>query len=127
MHRRIDRLPFSLPVLRSLALTLALMASVAEILALEYPTNTALEQQLKKLQQSHTSLVRRQSVVKTAATNDVWFLEVGAGNDGDRTKRPAFLLVAGIEGNDLAGTVSAVAWLEQLTSGYATNEATRKL
>jgi hypothetical protein len=127
MHRRIDRSFFSLPLLRSLALTLALMAAGAEILALEYPTNTALEQQLKKLQRSHERLVRLQSIVKTVATNDVWFLEIGAGNDGDRTMRPAFLLVAGIEGNDLAGTVSAVAWLEQLASGYATNEAIKKL
>src|SRR5262245_39578917 len=125
MHRRIDRLPFSLPVLRSLALTLALMAAGAEILALEYSTNTALEQQLKKLQRSHESFVRLQSVVKTVATNDVWFLEIGAGNDADRTKRPAFLLVAGIEGNDLARTASAVAWLDQLAIHYASTAAAK--
>src|SRR5262245_851260 len=127
MHRRIDRSFSSLPVLRALALVPALMAAGVATLALEYPTNTALEQQLKKLQRSHESLVRLQSIVKTAATNDVWFLEVGAGNDAERTKRPAFLLVAGIEGNHLAGTASAVAWLEQLASHYATNEATKKL
>jgi hypothetical protein len=37
------------------------------------------------------------------------------------------LVVAGLEGNDLAGPTSAVAWVGQLTAGYPTNQAIRRL
>jgi outer membrane biosynthesis protein TonB len=53
----------------------------------------------------------------------VWLLEVGAGSDADRKVRPALLLVAGIEGNDLVGTVSVVHWVEQLLQRYAKDDS----
>ena len=44
------------------------------------------------------------------------------GGKGDKTVRPAMLVVAGIEGNDLAGPTIAMAWIEQLLAGYGEDE-----
>jgi hypothetical protein len=45
-------------------------------------------------------------------------VEVGAGADEDRIARPALLVVAGIEGDDLVGSFTAVAWIERLVREY---------
>ncbi len=45
-------------------------------------------------------------------------MEVGVGSDENRGTRPAVLVVAGIEGNDLVGPVTAVSWVERLMKQY---------
>lgn len=92
-----------------------------------YEPNKPLVSHLKDLAKAHKPILRAVKVCDTSGKNEVWRLELGAGNDSDRTNRPALLVVAGIEGNDLAGTATAIAWVESLAAGYATNDAIRKL
>ncbi|RXL99130.1 peptidase M14, partial [Citrobacter sp. AAK_AS5] len=49
------------------------------------------------------------------------------GQEADRAQRPALLMVAGLEGDDLAGTASALAWIEQLVSQHEQANAVRQL
>ncbi|MCI0534335.1 MAG: M14 family metallopeptidase [Verrucomicrobiales bacterium] len=94
---------------------------------MDYSNNQQLATQLQQLATARTSLVRVQSMVKSTENRDGWLLEIGAGLDDERRNRPAFLLVAGIEGNDLAGTASAVAWAEHLASGFESDATIKKL
>ena len=56
----------------------------------------------------------------------MWLAELGAGTEDQRKQRPALLVVAGIEGNDLAGTASTLAWMESLAQ-RSTEEKIRSL
>lgn len=116
-----------IPLLALLCL-LALPATRASSAAAEpYPDNKQLIARLKKLASDHKAIARAIEVCETPAKNEVWRLELGAGNASSRSNRPAMLVIAGIEANDLAGTASALAWAETLASGYATNDAIKKL
>jgi hypothetical protein len=95
--------------------------------ALEYRDHAALTADLKQLAVKHPELIRLSKQAVTAGNHEVWLLDVGAGLDLDRKARPALLLVAGIEGNDLVGTVSVVHWIEGLVEGYAKDDRARKL
>ncbi len=94
---------------------------------LEYLDNQALAQRLEALAQTDRQLVRVQSVARTLGKNDVWLAELGGGGGEERRRRPASLAIAGIEGNDLAGTVTLVAWVEGLARNYSTDTRTRQL
>jgi hypothetical protein len=88
---------------------------------------TALGKHLGEIAVSHPKLVRVDSVCQSAEKRDVWLVELGAGGDKERTHRPAMLVVAGIEGNDVAGCAAAVTWIERLVGQYETNEEIRRL
>ena len=90
--------------------------------ALDYANNQQLGLQLQQLASTKPALARAQSIVKSLGNEDVWLLEIGIGPEEERKDRPAFLLVAGIEGNDLAGSVSALAWAERLASGFESDD-----
>jgi hypothetical protein len=109
------------------AFLFCLLVCCAPVRALEYQRNAQLGEDLRSLATGRETFVRVRSLVTTAETNDLWLVELGGGSDKDRSQRPAMLVVAGIEGNDLAGTVSAVAWIEHLARARATNEAIQKL
>src|SRR5690242_10371587 len=116
----------------SLAAFLLIVASgfssvAAEAPSLDYQDAKALAAQLKDLAKSNKKLSRVESAAKTPGKRDVWRLELGMGSDEDRQRRPAMLVVAGIEGNDVAGTVSAVAWAESLVKAYESDEKIKKL
>jgi hypothetical protein len=57
----------------------------------------------------------------------VWLVEIGNGTDQSRQTRPAMLVVAGIEGNDLIGSSVAVSWLERLIEQYENDPEITKL
>ena len=82
---------------------------------------------LKELGREHKKFLRVSKVCDTSGKNEVWRVELGSGTDDERAKRPTMLVVAGIEGNDLAGTASAIAWIESLAKGYASDEKVKKL
>jgi len=107
-----------------LLLWLALTASAP---AADYKDNKALVTQLKQLERTHKKVARAEKACDTAGKNEVWRVELGAGSDEERNRRPAMLVVAGIEGNDLAGTASAVAWTESLAKAYENDEKIKKL
>jgi len=95
--------------------------------AQDYEDNKALVTRLKQLERAHKKIARAEKACDTAGKNEVWRVELGAGSDEERSRRPAMLVVAGIEGNDLAGTASVVAWLESLAKTYETDDKIRKL
>ena len=88
----------------------------------QYQSNPELAKELKELASTHAKIVHLSSIAKSRADHDVWLIELGAGDKEKRQQHPAMLVVAGIEGNDLAGTFSAVKWAERLAAGYATDE-----
>jgi hypothetical protein len=95
--------------------------------AQDYKDNKALVAQLKQLERTHRKVLRAEKACDTPDKNEVWRVELGAGSDDERGRRPAMLVVAGIEGNDLAGTASAIAWIESLAKAYEADEKIKKL
>ncbi len=94
---------------------------------LDYLDNTALTRQLRDLSKSFGEVVRIEPIAETAEKAPIWRIELGSGSAEARVQRPAMLVVAGIEGDDLAGTASAMYWAETLAAGYSKNEAIRRL
>jgi Zinc carboxypeptidase len=94
---------------------------------LAYQDNATLEKDLKSLGKRRRDLVRLQAVAESREGRKVWLAELGRGKEEDRRQRPALLLVAGIEGHDLAGTALATAWMRHLVEQDATNETVRHL
>lgn len=115
-----------LRIRRALLLLLCLAGALSSGGA-QYQSNPELARKLKGLAAAHSKIVHVLSVAQSRADHDVWVVELGAGDKDKRRQRPAMLVVAGIEGNDLAGTFSAVKWAETLASQYASDDKTRKL
>jgi len=78
----------------------------------------ALRKHLVSLAKQDPDLLRVGSIAQSIDKRKVWVAEVGKGVEESRKKRPAILVVAGIEGNDLAGSSIAVSWLDQLIKQY---------
>ncbi len=81
----------------------------------------SLRKYLVSLAKQDPNLVRVDSIAQSIDKRKVWVAEVGKGVEENRKKRPAILVVAGIEGNDLAGSSIAVSWLEQLIKQFRTD------
>ena len=92
-----------------------------------YSQNKDLAQQLKALADANRKNARLQSLAESRGKSDIWMMELGGGEAEKRAKRPAMLVVAGIEGDDLAGTASAVTWMEQLLQRYEGDKQIREL
>jgi hypothetical protein len=116
-----------LSVILMAGLAAALPLPAAEHGSITYQTNAELGDHLKSLAKRHPQIVRASSVTLSAGTNNVWLVELGSGAVEERSRQPAMLVVAGIEGNDLAGTAAAVHWMDDLIARYATDEAIRAL
>jgi len=87
----------------------------------------SLRKQLVSLAEKDPDLVRFDNIAQSIDKRKVWIVEVGKGAEESRKKRPAFLVVAGIEGNDLIGTSIAVSWLEQLMEQFRTDDKITEL
>jgi hypothetical protein len=84
----------------------------------EYYDNKSLGRRLTSLAEQNSTLVRVDSIAQSMRKHKVLLVELGKGTRQDRQTRPAMLLVAGIEGNDLIGSSIAVAWIEHLVEQY---------
>ncbi len=89
--------------------------------ATEYHNNKSLGKNLKFLAKQRSDLVRVDSIARSIDKRKVWMAEVGKGTEQDRKTRPAMLVVAGIEGNDLIGCSVAVSWIKHLIEQYETD------
>ncbi len=94
---------------------------MAGVQAVTYDDYQALSKRLTALKKSEPDLVRVRPIAKSRDQRKLWLVEVGPGGEEDRSVRPAVLVVAGIEGNDLVGSSLALSWLETLVSGYRTD------
>ncbi len=96
--------------------------------AAEYHNNKSLAKLLKSLTEQSPDLVRVDNIAQFIdGKRKVWLVEVGKGAEQDRKTRPAMLVVAGIEGNDLIGCSVAVSWIKHLIEQYETNTQMTKL
>jgi hypothetical protein len=106
---------------------LIFLAGALQAGAAQYHSNAELARELKTLASANSKLVHLSSLAKSRAQHDLWLVELGAGEDQARQQRPALMVVAGIEGNDLAGTFSVATWVQTLVTRYASEEKIRKL
>ena len=104
---------------------LTMAAKVAP--AAEYQNYKSLARHLISLAEQNPDLVRVDSVARSIGKRKVWLVEVGKGAEQDRKTRPAMLVVAGIEGNDLTGCSIAVSWIKRLIEQYETDAEITKL
>ncbi len=93
----------------------------------EYYNNKSLGRRLTSLAEENPNLVRVDSIAQSMGKRRVWRVELGKGTKQDRQTRPAMLVVAGIEGNDLLGSTAAVTWVEQLVEQYENDAEINKL
>jgi hypothetical protein len=112
--------------IRRLAVILSLMGAL-HTSAAQYHSNEDMGRELKTLAAANSKLVHPSSLGKSRAQHDLWLVELGAGDEKVRRERPAMMVVAGIEGNDLTGTFSVLTWVQTLASRYASDEKIRKL
>ncbi len=77
----------------------------------DYSNHAQLSQRLKTLETNNRSLVKLQSIAKTAGGKDVWMLVLGSG---DVDKNPAIAIVGGVEGYHLLSQELAVGFAEKL-------------
>jgi hypothetical protein len=110
-----------------LMLCLLVVAFPVHAASFEYQNHRSLTAALRKIQAEHPDRVRLTEEGLTLGKREVWAVELGTGSAADRKRRPALLLVAGIEGHDLVSTVVAVAWVQGLLDRYATDDSVRAL
>jgi len=103
----------ALPVLIAL-----LLAGPAMTQGVEYYSHKTLGERLAWLGEQDPNLIRIRELAESREKCKVWLVDVGIGAEQDRNTRPAMLVVAGIEGNDLIGPFTAVAWVEALLKQY---------
>lgn len=124
-----NRLPFSLP--RSIALALAVFALDAPAVlaqtpdAPRYRTYDELTAALRGLAQANAGLVKLVDLGKSHEGRSVWAVEVASGSKADA--RPALLVAANFEGNQVIGSELALLLARHLTSSYATDAEVRNL
>ena len=93
----------------------------------EYYDNKSLGRRLASLAERNSALVRAGSIARSMRKHKVWLVELGKGTKQYRQTRPAILVVAGIEGNDLIGCTAAVNWIEHLVEQYQNDADITKL
>ena len=89
-----------------------------------YNNHAQLSARLKALSAKYPALASVQSLGKSAEGRDLWLLTVGKG---DNAKKPAILVVAGLEGVHLAGSEIALQTAEKLLAAATTDSVAKLL
>ena len=89
-----------------------------------YNNHTQLSARLKALAAKYATLASVQSIGKSAQGRDLWLLTVGKG---DNAKKPAVLIVAGLEGIHLAGTEISLQMAEKMLAAANTDSVAKLL
>lgn len=95
--------------------------------ATPYYDDRSLGRHFASLADEYPDIVRVESIAQSMGQRKVWLIEAGVGTRQDRKMRPAMLIVAGIEGNDLIGCSVVVAWIEYLIGQRAKDPNVAKL
>ncbi len=95
-------------------LVAATLVDPARVPAAEYYSPRAITERLASVARQEPDLIRVHELARSRGKHAVSLVEVGIGSEQDRGTRPALLVVAGIEGNDLVGPFTAISWIEQL-------------
>jgi hypothetical protein len=94
-----------------------------------YRDYAAMTARLRHYAEEHPDLVRLRSVGKTLGGRDIWMVEVAEASGTPVAERPALLVAAGFEGNQLAGSEQAVEVIHYLIHGFeeGDEDVTRRL
>jgi hypothetical protein len=93
----------------------------------EYRDNRSLGRHLMLLAEQNPDVLRVTDLARSLGNRKVWLVEAGKGTERDRRTRPAMLVVAGIEGNDLIGSSIAASWIRRLIEDYGNDADVTKL
>jgi hypothetical protein len=131
----LNRLALSLLPKAALSVALATLATAAVGQTTTPPAQTAdspryrtydeLTASLRALGQTNAGLVKLVDLGKSHEGRSVWAVEVASGAGADT--RPALLVAANFEGNQVIGSELALALAKHLASSYATDAAVKKL
>ncbi len=105
-------------VIYAIGIVVISIITIAVADAAQYYDNKYLSRRLASLAEQSPDLVRVDAIARSTGKRRVWLVELGDGAEQDRKTRPAMLVVAGAEGNDLAGCSIAVSWIEHLIEQY---------
>ena len=95
-----------------------IMAGFTVASAAEYHNNRSLSRHITSVAEQNPDLVRAEMIAQSIGKRNIWLIEVGKGAEQDRKDRPAILVVAGIEGNDMIGSSVVLSWIEHLVEQY---------
>ncbi len=95
--------------------------------ALEYHSFEKLTESLQTLQNQYSSFVRLTPLAASSEGREVWLLRIGLESETDTSTQPAMLVVAGVEGNHLAGTEMALFSLQKLCADSETKDDVKTL
>lgn len=99
-----------------LILLVCVLVTHCQALDSPYLPHDALCDHLAEMASSKPDLVRVTPLAQSAGQRTLWLVRVADPSKTPYRARPAMLVVAGIEGNDLMGTHVAVQWIEDLIS-----------
>ncbi|MBI3259776.1 MAG: hypothetical protein HYZ54_09925 [Ignavibacteriae bacterium] len=79
----------------------------------KYLSNSELESSLKEIASGHSATVVIKEIGKSAGGHTLHAVEIGTG---EKNEKPALLVIAGVEPDDLASTVAATEFIRSLTA-----------
>ncbi len=89
-----------------------------------YNSHAQLSTRLKNLSTKYNALASVRSIGKSGGGRDLWLLTLGKG---DASKKPAILVVAGLDGTHLAGSELAVQTAEKMLAAASTDSIAKLL
>ena len=90
-----------------------------------YHTYDELTAALRELTKTHANLARLVEVARTREGRTVWAIEIGNPAGTPLAERPALLIAANLEGDQVVGSELALFVAEALLTGYAGTPATK--
>lgn len=108
----------------SLLLMCSLFTCVSISGAAGYPSNPELEKKLEKLSRTYSQIIALHDLGTTAGGNELSVLTLGAD---ESESKPAILLVAGIDGTDLAGTEILLDFAGSMAKQYGKTDSITQL
>lgn len=90
-----------------------------------YLPYTALTAALRRLVEAHRDVATLRSIGKTREGRDLWLVEIAAPGRAPAAERPALFVAANLEGDQLVGSAVALAVVDRLLTGYASDTTIR--
>jgi hypothetical protein len=111
------------------------MAAIAVLLCLQlnaqelhkYHTYAKLTSTLKQIANKHSNLVDVKTLAKTRQGRDIWMATVSDKKLGEINKKPALLIVANLEGNQVIGSELVLGTLAKLVQNASQSDTIRQL
>ena len=93
----------------------------------EWHDAASVQRALQAVASAHKDFARAGSYGRSLSGKELGFVELGPVDDPQRSRLPALLIVAGLDGQHLVGTEMALDLLKRLADGYGKDPAVTKL